>query len=82
MGAGHCRAQAFGPAFRGASIAAAALIRMRRALQTKRMDMTAEGDAKEVTVHRIGYDRFVTLMRWSAGVCVVIAFIVILLIAK
>jgi hypothetical protein len=46
------------------------------------MDMAAEGDAKEVTVHRIGYDRFVTLMRWSAGVCVVIAFIVILLIAK
>ena len=44
--------------------------------------MAAKGDVKEDTVHRIGYDRFVTLMRWSAGVCVVIAFIVILIIAK
>ena len=44
--------------------------------------MAAEGDAKELTVHRIGYDRFVTLMKWGAGVCVVIAFIVIFIIAK
>ena len=53
-----------------------------RPIKIKRMDMAAEGDAKELTVHRIGYDRFVTLMRWSAGICAVIAFIVILIIAK
>ena len=44
--------------------------------------MAAEGDAKEITVHRIGYDRFITLMRWSAGVCVVIALAVIFIIAE
>jgi hypothetical protein len=46
------------------------------------MDMAAEGDAKELNVHRIGYDRFVKLMRWSAAICAVIALIVIFLISK
>ena len=44
--------------------------------------MAAEGDAKELTVHRIGYDRFVTLMKWGAGLCAVIALAVIFIIAK
>ena len=35
--------------------------------------MAAEGDAKELNVHRVGYDRFVRLMRWSAAICVIIA---------
>jgi hypothetical protein len=46
------------------------------------MDMAAQGDAKEVTVHRIGYDRFVTLMKWSAGICAFIALAVIFIIAE
>jgi hypothetical protein len=47
----------------------------------KRVDMAAEGDVKELTTHRVGYDRFVSLMRRSAAACVIIALIVILLIA-
>jgi voltage-gated potassium channel Kch len=53
-----------------------------RAICNKGMDMSAEADSKEVTVHQVGYERFTTLMKWSTGVAVVIAFIVILLIAK
>jgi hypothetical protein len=45
--------------------------------------MAAQGDLdKEVAVHRQGYERFITMFRVSAAICVVIAFIVILVIAK
>jgi hypothetical protein len=64
------------------SILAAALIRVRHVSKTERMAMAAEGDAKELNVHRIGYDRFVTLIKWSAAACLVIALIVIFLIAE
>ena len=43
--------------------------------------MAAEGDAKELNVHRAGYDRFVGLMKWGAVVSFVTALIVIFLIA-
>ena len=44
--------------------------------------MAAEGDVKELSVHRTGYDRFVGLMKWSAAGCFVIAMLVIFLIAE
>ena len=45
--------------------------------------MAAEGEVeKEVIVHRKGYDGFIFLMKWGAVVCVVVAFIVILLISE
>jgi hypothetical protein len=45
--------------------------------------MAAEGELdKEITTHRRGYDGFVSLMKWGAAVCVVVAFIVILLISS
>ncbi|HYE28255.1 MAG TPA: aa3-type cytochrome c oxidase subunit IV [Allosphingosinicella sp.] len=45
--------------------------------------MAAEGELdKEVVTHRKGYEGFVALMKWSAAVCVVTAFIVILLIRE
>lgn len=45
--------------------------------------MAAEGEIeKEVIVHRKGYEGFIFLMKWSAIVCVVLGFIVILLIRE
>jgi hypothetical protein len=45
--------------------------------------MAAEGELeKEVVTHRKGYDGFVALMKWGAIICVVLAFIVILLISE
>ena len=45
--------------------------------------MAAQGDLdKEVAVHRQGYEKFITLLRTGAVICLIIAFIVILLIAK
>ena len=44
--------------------------------------MAVEGDAKELNVHRVGYDRFVALIKWSAVVCLITALIVIFLIAE
>jgi hypothetical protein len=45
--------------------------------------MAAEGEIeKEVIVHRKGYEGFTFLMKWSAIVCVVLGFIVILLIRE
>jgi hypothetical protein len=44
--------------------------------------MAAEGDVKELNVHRSGYDRFVGLMKWSAAACFVIAILVIVMIAE
>jgi hypothetical protein len=64
------------------SHAAMALIRGRRTAGT-RIDMAAEGELeKEVVTHRKGYEGFVSLMKWGAIVCVVVALIVILLIAE
>ena len=43
--------------------------------------MAVEGEAdKELVVHRKGYESFISLFRIGAGVCLVIAFIVILII--
>jgi hypothetical protein len=45
--------------------------------------MAAQGDLdKEVAIHRQGYERFISLLRTGAIIAAVIAFIVILLIAK
>jgi hypothetical protein len=45
--------------------------------------MAAQGELeKETIVHREGYDRFITLLRVGTAICLVIAFIVILLIAE
>jgi hypothetical protein len=45
--------------------------------------MAAEGELeKEVITHRRGYEGFVSLMKWGAAICVVVAFIVILLISN
>ena len=45
--------------------------------------MAAQGDAdKELTVHRQGYEKFISAFRMSAVVCAIIAFIVVLLIRK
>jgi hypothetical protein len=45
--------------------------------------MAAEGEAdKELTVHRRGYEGFISMFRIAAGICLVIAFIVILVIRK
>jgi hypothetical protein len=44
--------------------------------------MAAEGDVKELNVHRSGYDRFVGLMKWSALACFIIAILVIFAIAE
>ncbi len=44
--------------------------------------MAAEGDVKELNVHRVGYDRFVGLMKWGAVICFVTALIVIFLISE
>ena len=44
--------------------------------------MAAEGDVKELNVHRVGYDRFVGLMKWGAVISFVTALVVIFLIAE
>lgn len=45
--------------------------------------MAAQGDAdKELTVHRRGYEKFISMFRISAMVCAIVAFIVVLLIRK
>jgi hypothetical protein len=45
--------------------------------------MAAQGEMdKEVVVHRQGYERFITLLRVSAAVCLVVAFIVIFAISN
>jgi hypothetical protein len=46
------------------------------------MVMAGEGDVRELNVHRAGYDRFVTLFRWSAATCFIVAMIVIFLIGN
>jgi hypothetical protein len=43
--------------------------------------MAAEGDAKELNVHRTGYDRFVGLIKWGAIASFLTAMIVVFLIA-
>ena len=43
--------------------------------------MAAEGDAKELNVHRTGYDRFVGLMKWGALASFLTAMLVVFLIA-
>ena len=43
--------------------------------------MAAESDAKELNVHRTGYDRFVGLMKWGALASFLTAMLVIFLIA-
>lgn len=43
--------------------------------------MAAEGDAKELNVHRTGYDRFVGLMKWGALASFITAMLVVFLIA-
>jgi hypothetical protein len=59
-----------------------ALIRGRRTIRT-RIDMAAEGEIeKEAITHRKGYEGFIFLMKWGAAICVIVAFIVILLIRE
>ena len=45
--------------------------------------MAAEGEAdKELSVHRRGYDSFISLFRISAVICLILAFIIILVIRR
>jgi hypothetical protein len=45
--------------------------------------MAAQGELdKEVAVHRRGYEKFISMFRAAAAICFVIAFIIILIIAK
>jgi hypothetical protein len=45
--------------------------------------MAVEGDAdKELTVHRRGYESFISMFRIAAAICLVLAFIIILVIRK
>ncbi|HMJ93863.1 MAG TPA: aa3-type cytochrome c oxidase subunit IV [Allosphingosinicella sp.] len=44
--------------------------------------MAAESNAKELSVHRTGYDRFVTLMKWGAATSFIVALVVIFLIGS
>jgi hypothetical protein len=51
--------------------------------ERERIEMAAQGDAdKELTVHRRGYEKFVSMFRISAVVCAIIPFIIVLLIRK
>jgi hypothetical protein len=51
--------------------------------ERERTKMAAQGDAdKELTVHRRGYEKFISMFRISAMVCAIVAFIVVLLIRK
>ncbi len=42
--------------------------------------MAGEDAEKELIVHRRGYESFISMFRISAAICLVIAFIVILII--
>ena len=44
--------------------------------------MAAEGDAKELNVHRAGYAQFVSLFKWGAIVSFITAMLVVFLIAE
>ena len=45
--------------------------------------MVAEGEAdKELIVHRRGYESFISMFRIAAGICLVVALIVVLVIRK
>lgn len=44
--------------------------------------MAAESNAKELNVHRAGYDRFIGLMKWGAVASFITAMVVIFLIAS
>jgi hypothetical protein len=60
----------------------ARLVRSGAATAGERNDMAADIDAdKELIVHRKGYEGFIRLFRTGAIVCMIIAFIVILLIS-
>lgn len=43
--------------------------------------MATDGDAKELNVHRAGYDKFVALFKWGAVISFITAMIVVFLIA-
>jgi hypothetical protein len=58
------------------------LLEAARNRQSERNDMVAEGDEKELIVHRRGYESFISMFRIAAAICLVIGFIVILLIRK
>jgi hypothetical protein len=61
---------------------AAGLVRSGRNGQGERNHMAAEVDAdKELIVHRRGYESFIRLLRVAAVICLVIAFIIILIIS-
>jgi hypothetical protein len=66
----------------GASAWARGLLEAARNRQSERNDMAAEGDDKELLVHRRGYESFISMFRMGAAICLVIGFIVILLIRK
>lgn len=45
--------------------------------------MAAQGDLdKDLAVHRRGYEKFIAAFRTGAVICFILAFIVILIIAK
>ena len=44
--------------------------------------MAAEGDVKELNVHRVGYEKFVRLITWGAAVSLITALIVIFAISN
>ena len=45
--------------------------------------MAAQGELdKEISVHRRGYEKFISVFRTGAVICFILAFIVILVIAK
>jgi hypothetical protein len=60
----------------------ARLVRSGAQPASERNDMAAEGDDKELLVHRRGYESFISMFRIGAAICLVIGFIVILLIRK
>jgi hypothetical protein len=67
----------------GASHAAPALLEGAATSERERIEMAAQGDAdKELTVHRQGYAKFISMFRISAVTCAIIAFVVVLLIRK
>jgi hypothetical protein len=44
--------------------------------------MAAEGDVKELNVHRVGYDKFVSLIRVGAVISLLVALFVIFAISS
>jgi hypothetical protein len=59
------------------------LIEAAPATQRRGSTMAAQGETdKELIVHRRGYQRFISVFRIAAAICLVIAFIVILIIRK